>query len=131
MPPIPGPLPYHRAIVEHLRAVEPGLWSWFASTKRRADEADAVRLDLLNSTYRLEPSAQPKLHELANSVREHMQLNCSVTLYQSQTGSELNAALAYLPSEAHIILSGPLASVLAENEVRAVLAHELAHFLLL
>jgi Zn-dependent protease with chaperone function len=128
MPPRPCPLPYHRAVVEHLRTSEPGLWSWFASSRKRAAESDAVRLDLLKSTYRLDPASQPKLHEHVEAIRQRMHLSCSITLYQSQTGSDLNAALAYLPSEAHIILSGPLASMLSENEVEAVLAHELGHF---
>jgi hypothetical protein len=127
---IPRPLPYHHAIVEHLRVEEPGLWEWFASSQKRGEQAAAVRLDLLKSTYRLEPESQPTLYELANGVRERLRLSCSVTLYQAQTGNALNASLAYLPGEAHVILAGPLASVLSENELRAVLAHELAHFLL-
>jgi Zn-dependent protease with chaperone function len=126
----PVPTPYHHAIVAHLQAAEPGLWSWFASTRKRLEEADAVRLDLLKTTYRLEPQAQPKLYDLANAVRERLGLGCAVTLYQAQTGIALNAALAYLPGEAHVILAGPLTSVLSESELRAVLAHELAHFLL-
>jgi len=126
----PLPTPYHRAVVAHLRAAEPGLWNWFASTRKRLEEADAVRLDLLKSTYRVESQAQPKLYDLANAVRERLGLGCNVTLYQAQTGNALNAALAYLPGEAHVILAGPLATVLSESELRAVLAHELAHFLL-
>jgi Zn-dependent protease with chaperone function len=126
----PLPLPYHRAIVEHLRAMEPELWQWFGSTPKRVEEADAVRLNLLKSTYRLEPQAQPKLYALADTVCQRMGLTCSITLYQAQTGNALNAALAFLPGEAHVILAGPLADVLTETELRAVLAHELAHFLL-
>jgi Zn-dependent protease with chaperone function len=126
----PAPMPYHRAIVRHLQSAEPGLWSWFTSTRKRLEEADAVRLDLLKSTYRLEPLAQPKLYDLATSVRERIGLTCSVTLYQAQTGNALNAALAYLPGEAHVILAGPMADVLTESELCAVLAHELAHYLL-
>lgn len=126
----PVPMPYHRAIAAHLQATEPGLWRWFTSTRKRHEAADAVRLDLLKSTYRLEPQAQPKLYDLANAVRERLGLGCNVTLYQAQTGTALNAALAYLPGEAHVILAGPLANVLTETELRAVFAHELAHFLL-
>jgi Zn-dependent protease with chaperone function len=127
----PKPMAYHRAIVAHLQAAEAGLWHWFASTGKRLEEADAVRLDLLKSTYRLEPPSQPKLYDLANAVRERMGLACELTLYQAQTAVALNAALAYLPGEAHLILAGPLAEVLAEGELRAVFAHELAHFVLL
>jgi len=127
----PTALPYHRAIVEFLRAQEPGLWTWFASSPKRDEETEAVRLELLKSTYRLERSSQPKLYELADEVRERMHLNSSVTLYQAQSGAAvMNAALAYLPNEAHVILTGPVATVLSERELRAVLAHELAHFLL-
>jgi len=127
---IPVPMLYHRALVLHLQAAEPSLWHWFASTRKRLEQAEAVRLDLLKSTYRLEPQAQPKLYDLANAVRERLGLTCNVTLYQAQTGNYLNASLAYLPGEAHVILAGPLANVLAESELRAVLAHELAHYLL-
>jgi Zn-dependent protease with chaperone function len=123
-------MPYHRAIVSHLRDTEPGLWNWFASTQKRLEEADAVRLDLLKSTYRLERQAQPKLYDLTNAARERLGLACDVTLYQAQTGNALNAALAYLPGEAHVILAGPLANVLTDAELQAVLAHELAHYLL-
>ena len=130
MPSCPSPLPYHRAIVEYLRSTEPALWNWFASSRQRAAEADAVRLELLKTSYRLDAASQPKLHEQAESVRECMQLACGITLYQSQSGNDLNASVAYLPSEAHIIFSGPLTSVLSEAEARAVLAHELAHFML-
>jgi Zn-dependent protease with chaperone function len=128
MPLIPTPLPYHRSIVAHLQTEEPGLWKWFASAARRIDEADAVRLDLLKSTYRLEQESQPKLYQIAHGVREGMQLNCNITIYQAQTGNALNAGLAYIPGEAHIILAGPVTNVLAEVELRAVLAHELAHY---
>lgn len=127
---IPEPLAYHCAIVNHLKSEETSLWNWFASSGKRDEEAEAVRLDLLKSTYRLEPASQTKLYELANAVRDRMQLNCQVTLYQAQTGNTLNAALAYLPGEAHVIFTGPVASVLAESELRAVVAHELAHYLL-
>ena len=126
----PLPTSYHGRIVEHLRAAEPGLWNWFSSTQKRRGEADAVRLDLLKSTYRLEPQAQIRLYALANEVRDELGLTCSVTLYQAQTAVAMNAALAYLPGEAHIILAGPLGTVLSDHELRAVLAHELAHFLL-
>jgi len=131
MVPSPEVLPYHRAIVEHLRSAEPALCKWFSSTQKREKEADAVRLDLLKSTYRLDSTSQPKVYELAAEAAGAMQLLCSVTLYQSQSGGELNAGLAYLPNEAHIIFSGPLIDVLSESEVRAVLAHELGHFKLL
>ena len=91
----PAPMPYHRAIVAHLQTAEPDLWRWFSSSRKRLEEADAVRLDLLKSTYRLEPQAQPKLYGLADAVRERMGLTCNVTLYQAQTGTALNASISF------------------------------------
>jgi hypothetical protein len=44
---------------------------------------------------------------------------------------DLNASLAWLPGEAHLVLHGPLVDRLGPLELRAVLGHELAHFLLL
>jgi Zn-dependent protease with chaperone function len=128
--PTPEPLPYHRAIVQHLQTEEPGLWKWFASTRKREEAAEAVRLDLLKSTYRLETPLHPKLYEPARELCAQMGLQGPLTFYQAQTGNALNASLAYLPGEAHVILAGPLAEVLSPQELRGVLAHELAHFLL-
>jgi predicted SprT family Zn-dependent metalloprotease len=126
---IPAPLPYHRALAQHLQAEEPALWQWFSGAPKRNREAEAVRLDLLKSTYRLEPASQPVPHALVAELRQRMNINAPVTLYQAQTASGMNASLAYLPGEAHVILAGPVLSVLAETELRAMLAHELAHFL--
>jgi Zn-dependent protease with chaperone function len=128
--PNPEPLPYHRAIVQHFQGEEPALWKWFAATRKRDKGAEAVRLDLLKSTYRLEPAAHASLYELAGSLCQRMGINSTFTLYQAQSGAALNASLAYFPGEAHVIVTGPLTEVLSQQEVRAVLAHELAHFLL-
>jgi hypothetical protein len=128
-PRIPSPLSYHRALVGHLKAEEPDLWKWFCSTKRREGHAEAVRLDLLKSTYRLEAGTQPKLYSAAEEVLGKYDLKVPVTFYQAQTGTGMNAALAYLPGEAHIILSGPIQTALSEVELLAVLGHELAHFI--
>lgn len=131
IPPLPEPPPYLRAIAEHLRVEEPGLWAWFASSARRQDEAEAVRLDLLKSTYRLEPAEHAALYAVAEELRAELGITALLTLYQGAATGGVNAALAYLPGEAHVILSGPVVSALDAAELRAVLAHELAHYLLL
>jgi len=105
------------------------LWKWFCSTKRREGQAEAVRLDLLKSTYRLEAGTQPKLYAAAEEVLGKYDFEVPVTFYQAQTGAGMNAALAYLPGEAHIILSGPVQTALSDVELRVVLGHELAHFI--
>jgi hypothetical protein len=124
------PLPYHRALRDYLKQEEPELWNWFSSNKVRAEYAEAVRLDLLKTTYRLEPALQPDLYAIAKEVLTRLDLEVPVTFYQAQSGGGLNAALAFVPGEAHVILVGSVLTTLASAELRAVLGHELAHFLL-
>jgi len=51
-----------------------------------------------------------------------------LTIYQAQQTSELNAVLYYIPGEGHVVLSGPLLSLLTAAELKSVLGHELAHY---
>lgn len=126
----PSPLPYQLATVRYLKTEEPELWQWFSSTKTREGQAEAVRLDLLKSGYRIDRATRPQLYALADEVLGKYGLSVPVTFYQAQTGGGMNAALAYLPGEAHLVLTGPVLTVLSDAELQAVLGHELAHFLL-
>jgi hypothetical protein len=125
-----NPLPYHWSIRDYLKEEEPELWQWFSSNQVRAEHTDAVRLDLLKTTYRLESATYPQLYESAEEVLGILGLKVPVTFYQAQAGGDLNAALAFLPGEAHIILVGSVLNTLSAAELRAMLGHELAHFVL-
>jgi hypothetical protein len=127
---VPAPPPYHKAVVHYLKAEEHDLWNWFSSSKARAEQADAIRLELLKTTYRIEPDTQPRLHAAAADARARYDLSVPVTFYQAQTGNGMNASLAYLPGEVHIVLCGPVLNALNDGELRALLGHEMAHFLL-
>ena len=123
------PLPYHRTVVEYLKSREPELWAWFASTQAQNDYADALRADLLKTTYRLEADAHPELYAQAGEACVRLALDVPVTLYQSSAPSgELNAALFHLHGEAHVVLCGPLPTLLNTVEMQSVLGHELAHY---
>ncbi len=124
------PLHYHEALRDYLKQEEPEVWHWYASNKVRGEQAEAVRFDLLKSTYRVDRESQPELYSAADDVARQLGLAVPITLYQAHNPQVLNASLAYVPSEAHIVLHGPLAAKLAEVELRALLAHELCHFLL-
>jgi hypothetical protein len=121
---------YLRTVVVLLRTEESGLWRWFGSADKLREQAEAVRLDLLKSTYRLDRESQPALHQLADDLRTTMGISAEATFYQGAATEVINGALAYLPGEANIILSGPVLTALDPLELRALLAHELAHFLL-
>jgi hypothetical protein len=124
------PLPYHEAIRDFLKAEEPEVWRWYASHKVRDEQAEAVRFDLLKATYRIECDSHPDLYVAAENVARRLSLDIPVTIYQAQNPHGLNASLAYLPNEGHIVLHGPVATSLTDCEFQALLAHELSHLLL-
>ena len=121
------PLPYHRSVVAYLKTHEAELWNWFASARAQADHADALRNDLLKTTYRLDADAHPELYAQAREACARLALDVPVTLYQSTGSGEVNAALFHLPGEAHVVLCGPLLTLLDATEMQSVLGHELAH----
>lgn len=126
----PSPLPYQQEMVRFLKSEERELWKWFSSSRTQPEHAEAIRLELLKSTYRLEPTTQPRLYALADEVLASFGLEVPVTFYQAQTGSGMNAGLAYVPQEVHLVLTGPILTALSETELHALLGHELAHYLL-
>lgn len=125
-----APLAYHRRLVEYLQNQEKELWKWFAASGRRVDEAESLRLELLKSTYRLDSEGHPALFQLLNELHSLLGISGAISIYQTQIGEGFNASLSYLPGEAHIVLAGPVLTLLSAEELRALLAHELAHYLL-
>ncbi len=125
------PLRYHTELVLHLQAQEAELWNWFSTDRLRAQNNEAVKLDLLKATYRIERDANPTLYAAFDEVASALNLSCPVTFYQSSGGGALNASLAYMPGEAHIVFVGPLLTTLTPVELKCVLGHELMHFALL
>ena len=121
-------LSYHEALAGYLQAEEPETWAWFDSAQAQAEHAEALRLELLKQTYRLEAAAHPELFAALTDAKTRLALDIPVTIYQSQHRQQLNAALLFLPGEAHIVLEGPILQLLNADELRAMLGHELAHY---
>jgi Zn-dependent protease with chaperone function len=119
-------LPYHRAVVEHLQRQSPSAWRHFASDGFRAAQDDGLRLELLKTTYVLERASYPEIYALADDVAAQLGLGVPVALYQGPEGA-LNAALVYLPDVACVVFQGSVLDRLDPSELRALLAHELAH----
>jgi hypothetical protein len=124
------PPPYLEALADYLKTQEPETWAWFDSTQAQSDYADSLRLDLLKQTYRLDAAAYPDLFLALEEAKSRLGLSIPVTLYQSQRNRELNAALFFLPGEAHIVFEGDVLRLLDPAELRSVLGHELAHYVL-
>ncbi|WP_207397576.1 M48 family metalloprotease [Bremerella alba] len=85
---------------------------------------------MLKSTYRIDRDSQSDWYEIADLALSRLNLDVPLTIYQAQNAEGMNASLAYLPSEAHIILFGPITSKLSREELLSVFAHELSHLLL-
>lgn len=123
-------LPYHSRIVEFLKQHDADVWNWFASTRRRAGQAEELRFELLKSTYRIDRESQPELYDSADQVARTLGLDATITIYQSQDPAGLNASLAYISDEIHVVLHGTIATQLSPAELRGLLGHEFTHFLL-
>ena len=124
------PLPFHLKTVEHLKETEREHWAWFSSTSFLDKYGEDVRLELLKSCYRFERAEHQALYDVVAEVSASLGIKAPVTVYQSQGAQTLNAYLAYVPGEAHVVLEGPLQGILTSEELRSTLAHELTHYLL-
>ena len=123
-----APLPYHFELRDYLKSQEPDLWKWFASAKAKADYTENLRLELLKSTYRLDPDGHPDLYRGVEEVKARLGLTIPVTLYQAQNNPQSNATLFFVPGEGHIVFSGAVLSLLNAEEIKSVSGHELAHY---
>lgn len=122
---------YHQALLHYLKTQEPELWTWFSSQKALDETSETVRLELLKSAYRMDRESETDIYAMADQAAQMMNLTATVTLYQAQQAVGLNASLAWLPDEAHIVLHGPIRETLQAEELQALLVHELAHHELL
>lgn len=133
--PSPGPkldlLPYQRQTLEYLKDREADLWAWFSSTDKRAEMAETMRLELLKSAYRLERADHVAVYEMADTAAAALGITTPPTVYQSQSSAAaMNAYLAAIPGEAHVVFEGPVLSTLTPSELLSVFAHELSHHLM-
>lgn len=125
------PLPQHQDLVKWLRTREREVWEWHADAERQSQDAEAVRLSLLCDTYRMDAEGHPELFGEIAAAQAALGLGAlQVHAYQAQGATAPNAAICYLPGEAHLIFAGPILTLLSAAELRAVIGHELAHYLL-
>ena len=122
------PLAYHVELRDFLKSSERELWNWFASAQAQKDYTEHLRLELLKSTYRLDPEGHPELYRAVAEAKERLQLDIPVTLYQAQDSPQANAVLYFIPGEGHVVFSGPVVTLLNADELKSVLGHELAHY---
>jgi len=121
------PLPYHLKIRDYFKA-QSGIWSFFSATRKKEEQLASFKSDLLKNTYQFQPGSDSLLYEKINIIREKLGLgHLTVTAYQAAHSSGMNASIVCLPAEAHMVFSGGVLQLLNEQELSALIAHELAH----
>ena len=120
-------LPYHKKVKEYFK-LQPKTWDYFAVAKNKEEQLQQFKTELLKNTYKFDVTADAFIYDKINIAKEKLGLqSLPVTVYQAQYTDELNASIVYLDGEAHIVFSGPVTKLLDDEELLAVLAHELTH----
>lgn len=122
-------MPYHQRTVAYFQQQQ-ALWHFFSDPGYRVEQLQEFKLNLLKNTYKFDPAGDAGLYARTEQARTALGLETSVFLYQAQHAAEMNATVAYLNEEAHIVFSGKILELLTPEEQLAVIAHELAHVLL-
>lgn len=124
---MPEPLLYHLKIRDYFFGQQK-TWEFFASSKTKKQQINDYKIDLLKNTYKFDPAVEKEMYEKVEKAKQLLGLDwLQVTVYQSQLTEDVNASIAYLEKEAYIVFSGPILRMLNEEELLAVIAHELSH----
>jgi hypothetical protein len=123
-----GPwLPFHKELVRCLRELEPDTWEWFEKRQDDEVEREAIRLELLKHSVRLDRADEPDLYQWVDLARERLGFDQQVVLYRAQNYEQLNCSVVGLGDAAHLVFYGPIEEQLEPDEFLAVIGHELGH----
>lgn len=122
------PFVYHKKLKDHFKSRKK-TWDWFSGEKLKEKQIQEFKTNLLKNTYRMDRAAYPELYESADEICEKLSIDATVSIYQENNSTQYNAGVAAINTEAHIVLSGNLIGLLTKEEMKALLAHELSHYL--
>lgn len=120
------PFLYHQQAVAYFKKDE-RLWSFFSAKSTQQEDFTQFKNELLKNTYRLEAASEPAVYTAVDKAKTILEILHTVTVYQLMQTTDLNAFVYILPGEAHIVLSGAIMKLMDEEELLAILAHELGH----
>lgn len=119
-------LDYHKTTTAYFQR-QAKTWDFFSSYKYKEEQLRDFKTDLLKNTYKFDETVDLNLYGKVHYAKEKLQLALPVVLYQAQHTEEMNASIVYVNGEAHIVFSGRLIQLLTDDEMQAVIAHELSH----
>jgi len=119
---------YHKDLTNHFKD-QKKTWDWFSSSKVQQSQREEYKKLLLKNTYRLSRDSEKEIYELVDKANSVLNISKEITLYQELDTMQTNARVSYTDTEIHIVLSGSLIKQLNQEELLAVLAHELSHVL--
>lgn len=121
------PIAYHVKVRDYFRK-QTKTWDFFAAAQNREVQLEKYKTDLLKNTYKFDPENDARIYDRVTLAKEKLGLQqLAVTVYQAQYTDELNASIVMLGHEAHIVFSGRITQLLSDDELLAVIAHELSH----
>lgn len=120
-------LDYHQITTRYFQK-QSSVWQFFANHKHKEEQLKEFKTDLLKNSYKFDESSDDNLlYKKVIQAKEKLNLNIPVVLYQAQHVDEINASIVYLNGEAHIVFSGKLIQLLTDEEMLAIIGHELSH----
>ena len=123
------PFDFHYQLRDHFKKQEK-TWKWFSEVNVKNEQTELFKAELLKNTYRLDPTSEETIYKLLEEAKKKLGIIIPVTIYQSQYSQDTNAGILFIQNEAHLVLSGPIIKSLNEQELLALISHELSHVLL-
>jgi hypothetical protein len=119
-------LQYHEHTTRYFQK-QSQVWQFFASHNLKEEKLKEFKTDLLKNTYKFDETTDTILYEKVELAKEKLQLPIKVFLYQAQHTEDMNASIVYVNGEAHMVFSGKIIQLLTDEELLAIISHELSH----